>query len=83
MVEDGGAPDGGGPGRGVRFLGWFRRLAKLWGFALFCVLVVYIFRDVALPFVFALLVAYILAPLVDRMARLRIAGRPMPARGWR
>ena len=58
--------------------GWFRRFAKLWGFALFCVFVVYVFRDVALPFVFAVLVAYILAPLVDRMARLRVAGRPFP-----
>jgi predicted PurR-regulated permease PerM len=45
-----------------------RQFAKLWGFALFCVLVVYIFREVALPFLFAILVAYILAPLVARMS---------------
>ena len=77
MVDEPAVADG-GPGRGIRFFGWFRRLAKLWGFALFCVFVVYIFRDVALPFVFALLVTYILAPVVDRMARLRLAGRPMP-----
>ncbi len=66
------------PTRSVRLFGWFRRFAKLWGFALFCIFVVYVFRDVALPFVFAILVAYILAPLVDRMARLRVAGRPLP-----
>lgn len=72
------AEDAAGPGRPTRVFGWFRRLAKLWGFALFCVLVIYIFRDVALPFVFAALVAYILAPLVDRMARLKVAGRPFP-----
>jgi predicted PurR-regulated permease PerM len=72
------ASEGGGPGRGLRLFAWFKRFAKLWGFALFCVFVVYVFRDVALPFVFAILVAYVLAPLVDRMARLRIAGRRFP-----
>jgi predicted PurR-regulated permease PerM len=70
--------DLGGPSRGIRAFSWFRRFAKLWGFALFCVFVVYFFREVALPFVFAVLVAYILAPLVDRMARLKVAGRPFP-----
>ena len=55
-----------------------RRFAKLWGFALFCIFVVYIFRDVALPFLFAVLVAYILAPLVDRMASCASAARPFP-----
>lgn len=64
--------------RGLRALAWFKRFAKLWGFLLFCISVVYIFRDVALPFVFAILVAYILAPLVDWLVRFRIAGRPMP-----
>jgi predicted PurR-regulated permease PerM len=66
------------PGRGVRFITWARRFAKLWGFALFCVFVIYLFRAVALPFLFAVLVAYVLAPAVDRMARLRVAGRPFP-----
>jgi len=62
-----------------RTLAWARQFAKLWGFALFCVLVVYIFREVALPFLFAILVAYILAPLVARMSRLNIApGRHLP-----
>src|SRR5258706_13841225 len=61
-----------------RTLAWLRQFAKLWGFALFCVFVVYVFREVALPFLFAILVAYILAPLVDRMAKGRGAGRPFP-----
>jgi predicted PurR-regulated permease PerM len=64
--------------RGSRTIAWLRRFAKLWGFALFCVFVVYTFREVALPFLFAILVAYILAPLVDRFERLRIRGKPFP-----
>ncbi|HEY2728443.1 MAG TPA: AI-2E family transporter [Polyangia bacterium] len=61
-----------------RTFAWLRQFAKLWGFALFCVFVVYFFREVALPFLFAILVAYILAPLVDRLARFKIGGRPFP-----
>lgn len=61
-----------------RTLAWARQFAKLWGFALFCVLVVYIFREVALPFLFAILVAYILAPLVARMSKLRIGASGLP-----
>ena len=61
-----------------RTLAWLRQFAKLWGFALFCIFVVYFFREVALPFLFAILVAYILAPLVDRIASYRIGGRPFP-----
>jgi predicted PurR-regulated permease PerM len=64
--------------RGNRTVAWLRRFAKLWGFALFCVFIVYVFRAVALPFLFAILVAYILAPLVNRFARFRIGGRPFP-----
>ena len=61
-----------------RTLAWLRQFAKLWGFALFCILVVYIFREVVLPFLFAILVAYILAPLVARASTVRIGGRPFP-----
>src|SRR3954471_22687572 len=61
-----------------RTFAWLRQFAKLWGFALFCILVVYIFREVVLPFLFAILVAYILAPLVARSGRVRIGGRPFP-----
>ena len=55
-----------------RTFAWLRQFAKLWGFALFCVFIVYIFREVVLPFLFAILVAYILAPLVDRASRHKI-----------
>ena len=64
--------------RQSRTIGWLRRFAKLWGFALFCIFVVYLFRDVALPFLFAILVAYILAPVVDRLARVRAGRWQMP-----
>ena len=59
-------------------IGWLRRFAKLWGFALFCIFVVFAFREVVLPFLFAVLVAYILAPLVNRFGRLTIRGKPFP-----
>jgi predicted PurR-regulated permease PerM len=62
----------------TRTLAWLRQFAKLWGFALFCILVVYIFREVVLPFLFAILVAYILAPIVARFSRLRLGGKPFP-----
>lgn len=62
----------------TRTFGWLRQFAKLWGFALFCIFVVYLFRAVVLPFLFAILVAYILAPLVERAARYKIGGRPFP-----
>lgn len=78
-VEGQGSLDGEARGiRGLRFLAWLKRFAKLWGFLLFCIFVVYFFRDVVLPFVFAVLVAYVLAPLVDRMARWRVAGQTFP-----
>ncbi len=78
--ETGPIPPGETPAsaRGLRSMAWLKRFAKLWGFLLFCVFVVYFFRDVALPFIFAILVAYILAPLVDRMARWQIAGWTPP-----
>ena len=64
--------------RGMRAFAWLKRFAKLWGFLLFCVFVVYVFRAVVLPFIFAVLVAYLLAPLVDRLARVQVVGRPVP-----
>jgi predicted PurR-regulated permease PerM len=66
------------PPRASRSLAWIRRFAKLWGFAFFCVFVVYTFREVALPFLFAILVAYILSPLVDRFERIQVRGRRFP-----
>lgn len=51
-----------------RLVSSLRRVARLWGFLGFVILVVVLARDVILPFVFALLVAHILAPVVRRMA---------------
>ncbi|HWM86341.1 MAG TPA: AI-2E family transporter [Kofleriaceae bacterium] len=58
--------------------GWGRRMAKLWGFLGFCILVLILARHVVLPFVFALLVAYILAPIVNRMSRGADGRRRLP-----
>ena len=55
-----------------------RRFARLWGFALFTLLVVILFRAVVLPFLFALLVAYILAPVVDWISKRRVGTRNVP-----
>lgn len=43
------------------------RMWRLWGFLLFLVGLLVLFRQVVLPFVFASLVVYILAPLIDRL----------------
>lgn len=49
------------------FLRVLRRFARLWGFLAFIVVVVFLFRGIVLPFVFAMLLAYLLAPLIARM----------------
>src|SRR6266542_2082657 len=56
----------------------FKRFFKRWGFALFIPVVLFLFRDVLLPFVFAIVVAYILAPVVARLARIRFGRRTLP-----
>lgn len=66
------------PARVPRAIGWLKRFAKLWGFALFCIFVVYLFREVALPFVFAILVAYLLAPVVDWLSGVKVGSRHLP-----
>lgn len=58
--------------------GRMRRLARLWGFLGFAILVLVLTRHVILPFVFALLVAYVLAPLVRRMSVRAGGGARMP-----
>ena len=58
--------------------GWARQLARLWGFLGFVILVVILARHVILPFVFALLIAYILAPVVDRMSVGKDGRKRMP-----
>jgi predicted PurR-regulated permease PerM len=48
---------------------WVRRFAALWGFAIFVLFVLVVFRAVILPFVLGGVVAYMLAPLVARLSR--------------
>jgi predicted PurR-regulated permease PerM len=49
------------------WLGLVRRFSRLWGFALFLLFVVVLFRAIVLPFIFAILIAYLLSPAVRRM----------------
>jgi predicted PurR-regulated permease PerM len=54
------------------------RFFKRWGFPLFIVVMLYVGRDVLLPFVFAGLIAYILAPVVRWMSERPNGTRRMP-----
>ncbi|HEU0036804.1 MAG TPA: AI-2E family transporter [Kofleriaceae bacterium] len=54
------------------------RFLKRWGFPLFIVLVVIWGREVLLPFIFAALIAYILAPVVRAMSERKDGTRRMP-----
>jgi predicted PurR-regulated permease PerM len=49
-----------------------RQFAALWGFALFLLFVVIVFRAVILPFVLGVLLAYVLAPVVKRLSSRRL-----------
>jgi predicted PurR-regulated permease PerM len=62
-------------GRARQRYEWLRHFAKLWGFALFLVFVLVVFRRVVLPFVFAALLAYLLAPVVRRLNQMGVFGR--------
>jgi predicted PurR-regulated permease PerM len=55
-----------------------RRFLARWGFPLFVVLILILGREVLLPFIFAALIAYILAPVVDRMSLRRDGTTRMP-----
>ena len=61
-----------GPGGPVR------RVLRRWGFPAFVVIMIYFGRRVLLPFVFAALVAYILAPVIRWMAERKDGSRRMP-----
>lgn len=61
------APPGRAPKRPDTLLGVARRFGRLWGYLAFMVAVVVLFRAIVLPFVFAMLVAYLLAPIIARM----------------
>jgi len=58
--------------------GALRRFVTRWGFPLFVVLILFLGREVLLPFVFAGLIAYILAPVVRWMADRADGTRRMP-----
>lgn len=55
-----------------------RRFLKRWGFPLFILFVLFLGRKVLLPFVFAFLIAYILAPVVRWMSERKDGTRRMP-----
>src|SRR5690349_5739054 len=61
-----------GPGGPVR------TFLRRWGFPLFVVLVLVLGRSVLLPFIFAALVAYVLAPVIRWMAHRRDGSTRMP-----
>ncbi|HVV86273.1 MAG TPA: AI-2E family transporter [Kofleriaceae bacterium] len=58
--------------------GPLRRFLRRWGFPLFVLLVLVLARRVLLPFIFATLVAYVLAPVVRWMAHRKDGSRRMP-----
>jgi predicted PurR-regulated permease PerM len=60
------------PGQG--WLATLRRFSRLLGFALFVGLLLVVFREVVMPFLFGTLIAYLLVPLVRRLAP-RFGGR--------
>ncbi len=55
-----------------------RQFLRRWGFPLFILLCLFLGRKVLLPFVFAGLIAYILAPVVRRMCERKDGSRRMP-----
>jgi predicted PurR-regulated permease PerM len=44
-----------------------KRFGRLWGFLLFLLVIIVLFRGIVLPFVFAGLIVYLLAPIVGRL----------------
>jgi predicted PurR-regulated permease PerM len=55
-----------------------RKFLSRWGFTLFVVLVLVLGHAVLLPFIFASLIAYILAPIVRWMSERKNGGKRMP-----
>lgn len=55
-----------------------RRFLSRWGFPLFVLLIAFLGRKVLLPFVFAFLIAYVLAPVVRWMSERRNGTHRMP-----
>ena len=60
------------------FWHWLRDTARLWGFLGFILVVLIVFRAVIQPFVLAVLVSYVLAPLLGALTAVRFGKRHMP-----
>ncbi len=55
-----------------------RKFLSRWGFPLFIILMIFLGRKVLLPFIFAFLIAYVLAPVVKRMSERKNGTHRMP-----
>lgn len=55
-----------------------RKFFSRWGFPLFIILIMVLGRKVLLPFIFAALIAYVLAPVVKRMSERKNGTHRMP-----
>jgi predicted PurR-regulated permease PerM len=72
------------PGRPRARDTWFgenapsRKFFSRWGFPLFIVAMIFVGRKVLLPFIFASLIAYVLAPIVKRMSERKNGTHRMP-----
>lgn len=55
------------PSRRRELLGAIGHFLRLWGFLLFPALLAIVFREVIVPFVFAFALAYLMAPVINRM----------------
>jgi len=55
-----------------------RKFFSRWGFPLFIVFMIFLGRKVLLPFIFASLIAYVLAPVVKRMSERKNGTHRMP-----
>lgn len=78
-------PDSGAPrprrqrtAPGGSWFQWVRRFAKLWGFLGFFLLLLILFRGIILPFIFGVLLAYVLGPVVTKISARRDGSRRMP-----
>src|SRR3989339_837567 len=66
----------------TNFWSWLRLTARLWGFLAFVLLIVILFRSVILPFILGGLAAFVLAPIVRFLDRVRIGQRHLPRFLW-
>lgn len=60
------------------FLAGLQKFAALWGFLLFILVVMVVFRSVMLPFALGMLAAYILAPVVRRLSSVQLGRQRLP-----